>query len=96
MPYNFTEKKRIRKSFGQQQRALAVPYLLSTQIKSYNRFLQPNFVDESREAVGLEQAFQSVFPIVSHSGNARLEYVSYELGSPLFDVKASIIGYLFS
>ncbi|MAW33302.1 MAG: DNA-directed RNA polymerase subunit beta [Proteobacteria bacterium] len=87
MPYNFTEKKRIRKSFGQQLRALPVPYLLSTQIKSYNRFLQPNSVDVPREAVGLEQAFQSVFPIVSHSGNARLEYVSYELGSPLFDVK---------
>ncbi len=87
MSYNFTEKKRIRKSFGQQTPALPVPYLLSTQIASYRRFLQPEPSGLKRKMEGLEQAFQSIFPIVSHSGNAKLEYLSYELGSPLFDVK---------
>jgi DNA-directed RNA polymerase subunit beta len=42
---------------------------------------------EDREDRGLHAAFQSVFPIVSYSGNAALEYVSYRLGEPVFDVK---------
>jgi len=87
MAYSFTEKKRIRKDFGKRPTILDVPYLLSIQVDSYNKFLQTSKSIEDREAKGLHAAFQSVFPIVSYSGNAALEYVSYRLGEPVFDVK---------
>ena len=87
MAYSFTEKKRIRKNFGKRPTILDVPYLLSIQVDSYNKFLQKSKAIEEREDKGLHAAFQSVFPIVSYSGNAALEYVSYRLGTPVFDVK---------
>ena len=87
MAYSFTEKKRIRKNFGKRPTILDVPYLLSIQVDSYNRFLQTDKTIEERGDIGLHAAFQSVFPIVSYSGNAALEYVSYRLGTPVFDVK---------
>jgi DNA-directed RNA polymerase subunit beta len=87
MAYSFTEKKRIRKDFGKRQSILDVPYLLAIQIDSYRRFLQTEVPEETREEVGLHSAFKSVFPISSYSGNAYLEYVSYRLGDPVFDVK---------
>jgi DNA-directed RNA polymerase subunit beta len=87
MAYSFTEKKRIRKNFGKRPTILDVPYLLSIQVDSYNKFLQTSKTVEEREDIGLHAAFQSVFPIVSYSGNAALEYVSYRLGEPVFDVK---------
>ncbi|WP_428101503.1 DNA-directed RNA polymerase subunit beta [Candidatus Rariloculus sp.] len=87
MAYSFTEKKRIRKDFGKLPSILDVPYLLSIQLDSYRRFLQISVPQEEREETGLHAAFRSVFPIVSYSGNAALEYVSYRLGVPVFDVK---------
>ena len=87
MAYSFTEKKRIRKNFGKRPTILDVPYLLSIQVDSYNKFLQTDKTIEDRDDRGLHAAFQSVFPIVSYSGNAALEYVSYRLGTPVFDVK---------
>ncbi|MEE4173286.1 MAG: DNA-directed RNA polymerase subunit beta [Xanthomonadales bacterium] len=87
MSYSFTERKRIRKDFGEQQSVLDVPFLLQTQIRSYEEFLQTDVDEESRRDRGLHGALQSVFPITSYSGNAALEYVSYELGTPPFDVK---------
>jgi DNA-directed RNA polymerase subunit beta len=87
MAYSFTEKKRIRKDFGKLPGVLNVPYLLSIQLDSYRTFLQETASPESRADLGLHAAFQSVFPIVSYSGNAALEYVSYRLGEPVFDVK---------
>src|SRR5512145_280074 len=87
MPYSFTEKKRIRKSFAKRASVLQVPYLLATQIESYAAFLQADVPPEGRRVQGLQAAFQSVFPISSHSGNARLEFVSYALGMPPFDQK---------
>ena len=87
MAYSFTEKKRIRKNFGKRPTILDVPYLLSIQVDSYKKFLQTDKTIESRDDLGLHAAFQSVFPIVSYSGNAALEYVSYRLGAPVFDVK---------
>ena len=87
MAYSFTEKKRIRKDFGKRPSILEVPYLLSMQLDSYRNFLQGNSgVDGSADS-GLHAAFNSVFPIVSYSGNAALEYVGYRLGTPVFDVK---------
>ena len=87
MAYSFTEKKRIRKNFGKQTSILEVPYLLAIQLDSYRQFLQAETPEEKREERGLHAAFQSVFPISSYSGNATLEYVSYRLGEPVFDVK---------
>src|ERR1700684_4520618 len=87
MPYSFTEKKRIRKNFGRQQSILEVPYLLAIQLDSYRSFLQAQVADDQRIVTGLHAAFRSVFPISSYSGNAVLEYVSYRLGEPVFDVQ---------
>jgi DNA-directed RNA polymerase subunit beta len=86
MAYTFTEKKRIRKSFAKRASVLDVPFLLATQLDSYAGFLQAEVAPESRSDAGLQSAFSSVFPISSHSGNARLEFVSYQLGEPPFDV----------
>jgi len=87
MAYSFTEKKRIRKSFAKRASVLPVPYLLATQIDSYAAFLQADTPPEQRKNQGLQAAFTSIFPISSHSGNARLEFASYQLGMPPFDVK---------
>jgi DNA-directed RNA polymerase subunit beta len=90
MAYSFTEKKRIRKDFGKLPEIMEMPYLLSIQLDSYNRFLQLNSSVEARNDAGLHAAFRSVFPIVSYSGNAALEYVDYRLGDPVFDVKECV------
>ena len=87
MAYSFTEKKRIRKDFGKRPSVLEVPYLLAIQLDSYRKFLQEEIELESRQDFGLHAAFKSVFPIVSYSGGAALEYSSYRLGEPVFDVK---------
>jgi DNA-directed RNA polymerase subunit beta len=87
MAYSFTEKKRIRKDFGKRPSILEVPFLLATQIGSYRDFLQLGRPGEQLRDVGLHAAFKSVFPIESYSGNAVLEYVSYRLGEPPFDVR---------
>jgi DNA-directed RNA polymerase subunit beta len=87
MAYSFTEKKRIRKDFGKRSSILETPYLLAIQLDSYRKFLQAEVSEGKREEAGLHAAFRSVFPIVSYSGNAMLEYVSYRLGEPVFDVK---------
>ena len=87
MAYSFTEKKRIRNNFGKSTEVLEVPYLLATQIDSYANFLQLGVEPDKRLNSGLHAAFSSVFPIVSHSGYAVLEYVRYRLGEPVFDVR---------
>ena len=87
MPYSFTEKKRIRKSFAKREDVQAVPYLLATQLESYRTFLQSEKSPSKRKPEGLQSAFSSIFPIVSHNNMARLEFVSYSLADPAFDVK---------
>ncbi len=87
MAYSFTEKKRIRKDFGKQAGILGVPYLLAIQLDSYRKFLQADAAEGAFADIGLHSAFKSVFPITSYSGHAVLEYVSYRLGDPVFDVK---------
>ena len=91
MAYSFTERKRIRKDFGHLPEPMDIPYLLSIQTDSYARFLQDGIAAKSLEDVGLHAAFRSVFPIISYSGNAALEYVDYRLGKPVFDVKESVL-----
>src|SRR5260221_3594163 len=87
MAYSSTERKRIRKNFGKRRSIRGTPYLLAIQLDSYRRFLQADVAESKRDEIGLHAAFDSVFPISSYSGNATLEYVSYRLGEPVFDVK---------
>jgi DNA-directed RNA polymerase subunit beta len=87
MHYSFTEKKRIRKSFAKRANVHNVPFLLATQLESYLSFLQADKAPSQRKNEGLQSAFTSIFPIVSHNGFARLEFLSYVLGDPPFDVK---------
>ena len=85
MTYSFTEKKRIRKNFGKLPNTMDLPYLLSIQLDSYQKFTQIGLDDNERTDTGLHAALKSVFPIIGYSGNAALEYVDYKLGSPAFE-----------
>jgi len=91
MAYSYTEKKRIRKDFSKLQSVMDIPYLLAIQIDSYKQFTQASTPPEERLDQGLHAAFKSVFPIVSYSGKALLEYVSYRLGKPEFDVSECML-----
>ena len=97
MGYSFTEKKRIRKSFSKRpEGVLPIPYLLSTQLESYRKFLQAEVDPDQRQRHGLQAAFNSVFPIESFNGSAALEFVNYRLGTPVFDVREACRGWLLS
>ncbi len=87
MAYTFTEKKRIRKSFSTRSAADQVPNLLEIQKGSYRKLLQAGVEPLQRIDQGLQAAFKSVFPIESYSGAASLDFVSYRLGAPVFDVR---------
>ena len=87
MTFSFTEKKRIRKDFGKQKAALDVPDLLTLQVESYNKFLQNDIDPDKRKTIGLQAAFNNLFPIESFSKNARLEFISYRLEEPEFNVR---------
>ncbi len=91
MAYSYTEKKRIRKDFGKLPHVMDVPYLLAIQLDSYREFLQADADKDGVRDIGLHAAFKSVFPIISYSGNAALEYVGYRLGEPAFDVKECVL-----
>ncbi|WP_462379966.1 DNA-directed RNA polymerase subunit beta [Pseudomonas sp. Marseille-QA0892] len=91
MAYSYTEKKRIRKDFSKLPHVMDVPYLLAIQLDSYREFLQQGVSKEQFRDIGLHAAFKSVFPIISYSGNAALEYVGYRLGEPAFDVKECVL-----
>ena len=83
MAYSYFEKKRIRKDFGKSTQVMDYPFLLSIQLDSFRKFID---IDPTGET-GLEAAFHSIFPIKAYSGASELQYVSYRLGEPLFDVK---------
>ena len=89
MAYSYTEKKRIRKDFSKLPDVMDVPYLLAIQLDSIANSAGRATKDQFRD-IGLHAAFKSVFPIISYSGNAALEYVGYRLGEPAFDVKECV------
>jgi DNA-directed RNA polymerase subunit beta len=91
MSYSFTEKKRIRKSFAKQQAALHVPYLLAMQKNSYDQFLQNGTAPLKRNNIGLQKAFNDVFPIVSNNSAIRLDFLSYSITDPVFDVRECLL-----
>jgi DNA-directed RNA polymerase subunit beta len=86
MGYSFTEKKRIRKNFSKRSDDFEVPYLLTTQKESYYRYLQADIAPQQRIDQGIQAAFKSVFPIESYNGSVILDFVSYRLEKPRFDV----------
>ena len=87
MEYTYTEKKRIRKNFGKRKQVIDIPSMLDIQTDSYIGFLNTVGDDKARALSGLHKAFNSVFPIISHSGHVRLEYIDYNVGTPLFNVQ---------
>ncbi len=86
MGYSFTEKKRIRKNFSKRSDDFQVPYLLAMQKESYHQYLQAEVAPQQRIDRGIQAAFKSVFPIESYNGTVILEFASYQLGTPRFDV----------
>ncbi|MGH1422423.1 MAG: DNA-directed RNA polymerase subunit beta [Hyphomonas sp.] len=87
MSLSFTEKKRIRKSFGRIPEAIEMPNLIEVQRDSYEHFLQMHTPSNERTDDGLGGVFKSVFPISDFSERATLEYVAYEFEAPKFDVE---------
>jgi len=77
---------RLRRNYSKVGEVAEVPNLIEVQKKSYDRFLQLNVEAEKREENGLQKVFKSVFPISDYNGNASLEFVSYTLGTPKYDV----------
>ena len=80
-------RKRVRRSFGQLTEVAPMPNLIEVQRASYDNFLQVGATAEQREVSGLQDAFTSVFPISDFAGRAELEFVSYELEQPKYDVE---------
>ncbi|MGR6808071.1 DNA-directed RNA polymerase subunit beta [Sphaerotilus natans] len=86
-PYSYTERKRIRKSFGKRASVLNVPYLLTMQKDSYVAFLQKDVPPQKRKPEGLQAAFLSAFPIVSHNGFVEMKFLEFNIAKPPFDVR---------
>ena len=87
MAYSYTERKRIRKSFGSRDSVLEVPYLLQMQKDAYTAFLQADTPPQKRTIEGLQAAFDAAFPIVSHNGFVEMKFIEYNLAKPAFDVR---------
>ena len=77
---------RLRRSYSKIPEVAEIPNLISIQKKSYERFLQANVEPEKREDIGLQKVFKSVFPIKDYNNTVSLEFVSYALGTPKYDV----------
>ena len=89
MDLSFTEKKSIRKNFGKLKEILSIPNLIGVQKKSYEQFL----ASDSNETIdgkiihkGLDKVFKDIFPIEELSDKATLEYLSFRLEKPKFNV----------
>ncbi|MBI4529378.1 MAG: DNA-directed RNA polymerase subunit beta [Deltaproteobacteria bacterium] len=78
---------RFRRSFGRTKRIIDLPYLIEIQKNSYDLFLQREVQPAQRQNVGLQEVFKSVFPIKDFNETASLEFVSYSLGDPKYDVE---------
>ncbi|MBD1139789.1 DNA-directed RNA polymerase subunit beta [Pelagibacterales bacterium SAG-MED38] len=89
MQISFTEKKNIRKNFGKLKESLSIPNLIEVQKNSYKELTEYNFV-ETELTKGFDRVFKSIFPIEDLNDKATLEYVSYRLEKPKFDVEECI------
>ena len=86
-PYTYTERKRIRKSFGKREAVLNVPYLLTMQSDSYVAFLQKDVPPAKRKPEGLQAAFLAAFPITSHNSLVEMKFSEYNIAKPAFDTR---------
>ena len=88
MQLSFTQKKSIRKNFGKLVEGLSIPNLIEVQKNSYNEFLKSKSLSDQLDEVskGLEKVFKSIFPIEDGNDKSTLEYISYKLEKPKFDV----------
>src|SRR6202171_2565337 len=77
---------RIRKNFAKIQKIIDIPNLIDIQKHSYDKFLQADKGPEQREDTGLQGVFKSVFPIKDFNETSSLEFVSYHLEKPKYDV----------
>ena len=87
MQLSFTEKKNIRKNFGKLKEILSIPNLIEVQKKSYTQFLSSKNITEANLQKGLEKVFKSIFPIEELADKATLEYLSFRLEKPKYDVE---------
>ncbi|RNC69375.1 MAG: DNA-directed RNA polymerase subunit beta [Desulfuromonadales bacterium] len=87
MAYSIANNQLLRKNFAKIKKIIDIPNLIDIQKNSYKRFLQLDTPPEARKNSGLEAVFRSVFPIKDFSETASLEYVSYTLGAPKYDVE---------
>jgi len=81
-----TSNLRIRRSFSKIKKIIDIPNLIEIQKRSYDEFLQVGVSAADRQDTGLQAVFKSVFPIKDFNETASLEFVSYELGEPKYDV----------
>ncbi|MGB1528105.1 MAG: DNA-directed RNA polymerase subunit beta, partial [Candidatus Puniceispirillaceae bacterium] len=79
-------RKRVRRTFGHLSEVAQMPNLIDVQRSSYDQFLQLGVAKADRTSVGLQEAFSSVFPIYDFAGRAILQFESYELEAPKYDV----------
>ena len=86
MALSFTDRKRVRKTFGRIAEVAQLPNLIEVQRESYAHFLQMYVKPDARTNTGLEAVFRSVFPITDFAETSRLEYVHYEFEEPKYDV----------
>ena len=88
MELSFTQKKSIRKSFGKLKEGLSIPNLIEVQKNSYQEFLSSKALYEQMNVLskGIDKVFKSIFPIDDNSDKSTLEYISYKLEKPKFDV----------
>ncbi|HKI51677.1 MAG TPA: DNA-directed RNA polymerase subunit beta, partial [Geothermobacteraceae bacterium] len=87
MAYSIANNQLLRKHFAQIKKIIDIPNLIDIQKNSYKRFLQSELPPSARQNIGLEAVFRSVFPIRDFSETCSLEYVSYSLGTPKYDVE---------
>ena len=87
MDLSFTEKKSIRKNFGRLKETISIPNLIEVQKKSYQQFLASSYSNKSNLQKGLDKVFKSIFPIEELSDKATLEYLSFRLDKPKFNVE---------
>ena len=80
-------RKRVRRTFGHLEEITPMPNLIDVQRSSYDTFLQMDIPVNERGDHGLQETFKSVFPIEDFAGRAKLEFVSYDLETPKYDVE---------
>ncbi|NIA08277.1 MAG: DNA-directed RNA polymerase subunit beta [Nitrospiraceae bacterium] len=80
----------LRKNFGTVKKVIDIPYLIEMQRSSYAKFMQKDIAPDARGDIGLQAAFQSVFPITDFTGASSLEFVQYSISDPKYSEEECI------